>query len=217
MADELRCIVRNVSIKGVFRGMIIGLTGSIASGKSTVAKMLKEYGLPIVDADVVARQVVEPGTPTLQKIVEAFGEEALTEDGAMNRQKIGSIIFHDEEKRTLLNSIIHPAIRQEMLRQRDAYIEDGAKTVIMDIPLLFESKLQHFVEKILVVSVSGETQLNRLMERNQLTEEDAKARIASQLPLSVKEQGADAVIYNNGTIEETATQLEDILRDWNVI
>ncbi|MDI7740490.1 dephospho-CoA kinase [Lysinibacillus fusiformis] len=197
--------------------MIIGLTGSIASGKSTVAKMLKEYGLPIVDADVVARLVVEPGTPTLQKIVEAFGEEALTDDGAMNRQQIGAIIFHDEEKRTLLNSIIHPAIRQEMLRQRDEHLENGAKTVIMDIPLLFESQLQHFVEKILVVSVSEVTQLNRLMERNQLTEEEASARIASQLPLSVKELGADAVINNNGTIEETAEQLEDILRNWNVI
>jgi len=197
--------------------MIIGLTGSIASGKSTVANMLKEYGLPIVDADVVARLVVEPGTPTLQKIVEAFGEEALTEDGSMNRQKIGSLIFNDEEKRKQLNSIIHPAIRQEMLRQRDAYLENGSKTVIMDIPLLFESQLQHFVEKILVVSVSEETQLNRLMERNQLTEEEAAARIASQLPLSVKEQGADAVINNNGTVEETAKQLEDILRKWNVI
>ncbi|QCR33221.1 dephospho-CoA kinase [Lysinibacillus sp. SGAir0095] len=197
--------------------MIIGLTGSIASGKSTVAKMLKEYGLPIVDADIVARLVVEPGTPTLKRIVATFGEEALTEDGAMNRQKIGSIIFNNEEKRKELNSIIHPAIRQEMLRQRDEHIENGSKTVIMDIPLLFESKLQHFVEKILVVSVSEEIQLNRLMERNQLTEEDAKARIQSQLPLHVKEQGADAVINNNGTIEETDKQLETILRKWNVI
>ncbi|MDN4493649.1 dephospho-CoA kinase [Ureibacillus aquaedulcis] len=197
--------------------MIIGLTGSIASGKSTVANMLKEYGLPIVDADVVARLVVEPGTPTLQKIVELFGEEALTENGAMNRQKIGAIIFNNEEKRKELNSIIHPAIRQEMLRQRDEHVKNGAKTVVMDIPLLFESKLQHFVEKILVVSVSEETQLKRLMERNQLTEREAKARIESQLPLSVKEQGADAVINNNGTIEQTAKQLGNILRNWNVI
>ena len=197
--------------------MIIGLTGSIASGKSTVANMLKEYGLPIVDADLVARLVVEPGTPTLQKIVAVFGEDILTEDGAMNRQKVGSIIFHDEEKRKALNAIIHPAIRQEMLRQRDEYLENGEKTVVMDIPLLFESKLQHFVEKILVVTVTEQTQLKRLMERNQLSEEEAKARISSQLPLKVKEQGADAVIYNNGTIEETKEQLEKILKKWNVI
>ncbi|MFP3916821.1 dephospho-CoA kinase [Lysinibacillus telephonicus] len=197
--------------------MIIGLTGSIASGKSTVANMLKEHGLPIVDADLVARLVVEPGTPTLKKIVAVFGEDILTEDGAMNRQKVGSIIFHDEEKRKALNAIIHPAIRQEMLRQRDEYLENGEKTVVMDIPLLFESKLQHFVEKILVVTVTEQTQLKRLMERNQLSEEEAKARISSQLPLKVKEQGADAVIYNNGTIEETKEQLEKILKKWNVI
>ncbi|RUL56408.1 dephospho-CoA kinase [Lysinibacillus antri] len=197
--------------------MIIGLTGSIASGKSTVAKMLKEYNIPIVDADLVARQVVEPGTETLRKIAEAFGADVISENGEMDRAKVGSIIFHDESKRKVLNDIIHPAIRAEMLRQRDEYVTNGEKTVIMDIPLLFESKLQHYVEKILVVSVDEETQLKRLMERNQLSEEDAKARIRSQLPLSVKEQGADAVINNNGTIEDAKIQLERILREWNVI
>lgn len=197
--------------------MIIGLTGSIASGKSTVSNMLRDYGLPIVDADVVARVVVEPGTETLKEIVKAFGEEILTETGELDRPKLGSIIFNDEEKRKLLNSIIHPAIRKEMLRQRDVHIANGAETVIMDIPLLFESKLQHFVDKILVVTVSEEVQLERLMERNNLSEEEAKARIQSQLPLSVKEEGADAVINNNGTIEETKLQLENILRNWHVI
>ena len=198
-------------------GMIIGLTGSIASGKSTVANMLKEYGFPIVDADLVARQVVEPGSETLKKIADAFGEEVLTSEGAMDRAKVGSIIFHDESKRKVLNDIIHPAIRAEMLRQRDEHIANGEKTVIMDIPLLFESKLQHFVEKVLVVTVSEETQLTRLIERNQLSEEEAKARISSQLPLSIKEQGADAVINNNGSIEDTRKQLEAILKKWNVL
>lgn len=197
--------------------MIIGLTGSIASGKSTVAKMLKEYGFPIIDADVVARLVVEPGMPTLKKIVEVFGEEVLTDTGEMNRKKVGSIIFHDVEKRQMLNNIIHPAIRQEMIRQRDEYIANGERTIVMDIPLLFESKLQYFVEKILVVSVTEEVQLKRLMERNELTEEEASARISSQLPLSEKEKGADAVIYNNGTIEETKKQLEKILQEWEVL
>lgn len=135
----------------------------------------------------------------------------------MDRAKVGSIIFHDESKRKVLNDIIHPAIRAEMLRQRDEHVANGAKTVIMDIPLLFESKLQHYVEKILVVSVNEETQLKRLIERNRLNEEDAKARISSQLPLSIKEQGADAVINNNGSIEETRQQLEDILNKWNVL
>lgn len=197
--------------------MIIGLTGSIASGKSTVANMLKELKLPIVDADLVARQVVEPGMPTLKKIEEVFGKEVITEEGTLDRPKLGSIIFHDQSKREILNEIIHPAIRQEMLRQRDEHIASGAKTVIMDIPLLFESKLQHFVEKILVVTVSEETQLKRLMERNGLSEEEALARINSQLPLSLKEKEADAVIDNNNSIEQTREQLNTILKKWAVI
>ena len=197
--------------------MIIGLTGSIASGKSTVAKMLEGYNLPIVDADLVARQVVEPGTETLKKIANAFGPDVIKEDGTMNREKVGSIIFHEPSQRKVLNDIIHPAIRAEMLRQRDEYIADGADHVVMDIPLLFESKLQHFVDKILVVSVTEEIQLARLMARNQLDEKEARARISSQLPISVKEQGADAVIYNNTDIEATANQLQTILKQWDVI
>lgn len=197
--------------------MIIGLTGSIASGKSTVAKMIESYGLPIVDADLVARQVVDPGTPTLKKIAEAFGPEVIAHDGSMDRAKVGSIIFHDEEMRKTLNSIIHPAIREEMLRQRDELISYGEKNIFMDIPLLFESKLEHFVEKIIVVSVNKEIQLQRLMERNSFTEDEANARIASQIPVKEKEQLADAVIHNNGTLEDTAIQLQNILYEWNVL
>ncbi|WP_339172518.1 dephospho-CoA kinase [Solibacillus sp. FSL R5-0691] len=197
--------------------MIIGLTGSIASGKSTVAKMIESYGLPIVDADVVARQVVEPGTPTLKKIAEAFGPEVIAQDGSMDRVKVGSMIFHNEEMRKTLNSIIHPAIREEMLRQRDEFISFGEKNIFMDIPLLFESKLEHFVEKIIVVSVKKEVQLQRLMERNGFSEEEASARIATQIPVKEKEQLADAVIHNNGTLEDTAIQLQNILYEWNVL
>lgn len=194
--------------------MIIGLTGSIASGKSTVSKMLEEKGLPIIDADIVARQVVEPGTETLQKIAELFGPDVIRKDGTMDREKVGALIFSDPAKRKQLNDIIHPAIRTEMLRQRNAFLAEGHQTIVMDIPLLFESKLQHFVDKILVVSVTEENQLARLMERNSLSEKDARARIGSQLPMSVKEAGADAVIYNNGTVEETARQLSQILKEW---
>lgn len=197
--------------------MIIGLTGSIASGKSTVADMLAAYGLPIVDADKVARQVVAPGSATLEKIAEAFGAEVIAQDGTMDRAKVGAIIFHDESQRVVLNAIIHPAIRAEMLRQRDEYVAAGAAHVVMDIPLLFESKLQHFVEKILVVSVSETVQLERLMARNGLTEDEARARIATQIPVAEKEAGADAVIYNNGTVAQSAEQLAAILRAWQVI
>lgn len=197
--------------------MIIGLTGSIASGKSAVAKMIQSYGLPIVDADVVARQVVEPGSPTLKKITESFGQDVIAADGSMDRAKVGSIIFHDEAKRQRLNSIIHPAIREEMLRQRDEFISYGEKNVFMDIPLLFESKLEHFVEKIIVVSVSEDVQLSRLMARNGFTEDEAKARISTQMPVKEKEALADAVIDNDGTLEQTAIQLQNILYEWNVL
>ncbi len=197
--------------------MIIGLTGSIASGKSAVAKMIQSYGLPIVDADVVARQVVEPGSETLKKIAEIFGQEVIAEDGSMDRAKVGNIIFHDESMRKKLNDIIHPAIREEMIRQRDEFISYGEKNVFMDIPLLFESKLEHFVEKIIVVSVSEEVQLGRLMARNGFTEQEARTRIATQIPVKQKEALADYVINNNGTLEQTALQLQNILYKWNVL
>lgn len=194
--------------------MIIGLTGSIASGKSTVANMLKEMGFPIIDADLVARIVVEKGTATLETIKETFGTEVIHEDGALNREGLGEIIFSNPSKRKQLNDIMHPAIRAEMLAQKEHLIHQGHPVIIMDIPLLFESRLQSFVDKILVVTVTEQKQLERLMSRNGFTQEEAKLRIQSQLPLSVKEEGADAVIYNNGTIEETKQQLIKVLAIW---
>lgn len=194
--------------------MIIGLTGSIASGKSTVANMLKEMGFPIIDADLVARIVVEKGTATLEMIKETFGSGVIKEDGSLNREGLGEIIFTNPSKRKLLNDIIHPAIRAEMLAQKGHLVQQGHPVIIMDIPLLFESRLQSFVDKVLVVTVTEQTQLERLMSRNGFTQEEAKLRIQSQLPLSVKEKGADAVIYNNGTIEETKQQLIKILAIW---
>lgn len=196
--------------------MIIGLTGSIASGKSTVSRMLADMGFPIVDADLIARLVVEPGTDTLKEIEAVFGSQVILPEGALNRAKLGELIFNDPESRQQLNNIIHPAIRREMLRQRDAFLAEGHKNVILDIPLLFESKLFNFADRILVVSVSEQNQLMRLMERNGLTEKEALARIGSQLPMSEKEAGADAVIFNNGTIEETKQQLMHILNEWNL-
>lgn len=195
--------------------MIIGLTGSIASGKSTVSNMLKAQGYPIIDADLVARVVVEKGTKTLERIKETFGEKVIAEDGSLNREKLGEIIFSSPADRKQLNDIMHPAIREEMLRQKEELLKAGHETIIMDIPLLFESKLQSYVNKILVVTVTEEVQLARLMARNNYSLVEAKARIQSQLPLSIKEQGADAVIYNNGTMEETEAQLKNILNKWN--
>jgi dephospho-CoA kinase len=196
--------------------MIIGLTGSIASGKSTISAMLKDKGYPIIDADLVARLVVEPGTSNLQEIEREFGSSVINKDGTLNREALGKLIFNDPAKRKQLNDLMHPAIRSEMFRQRDELLKSGQKTLVMDIPLLFESRLQHFVDKILVVSVTEEMQLQRLMNRNSLSKEEATVRIQSQLPISEKEKGADAVIYNNGTIEQSMEQLEQILTEWDI-
>jgi dephospho-CoA kinase len=209
-------IAQHVKNSEEVRFVIIGLTGSIASGKSTVSTMLKRKGFPIVDADEIARQVVELGSPVLQEISRVFGESLLQADGSLNRVKLGEIIFNDEEMRQKLNGIIHPAIRQEMLKQKDEWLAGGANTVIMDIPLLFESKLQSFVDTIIVVSVTPEIQKERLIARNVLSEEEADRRIQSQLPVKEKEKAADAVLFNNGTVEETQKQLDSLLLKWDL-
>lgn len=178
--------------------------------------MLSEKGLPIVDADLIARQVVEPGTAVMQQIEEAFGKDVIHPDGTLNREQLGAIIFDNAEKRDRLNNIMHPAIRAEMLRQKEAYIKAGEKTVIMDIPLLFESNLQSYVEKIIVVAVTPPVQKERLMKRNGLTDEEATARISSQIPVAEKVEVADAVIDNDGTIEETRKQLLLLMKEWDL-
>ncbi|MBM7660580.1 dephospho-CoA kinase [Bacillus mesophilus] len=196
---------------------IIGLTGGIASGKSTVANMIKEYNIPIVDADVISREVVEPGKPAYLGIVEAFGEEILDVDGNIDRIKLGSIIFNNEEKRNKLNGIVHPAVRSEMQAQKEQHIHSGASAVVLDIPLLFESKLTYMVDQTLVVFVNPEIQLERLMERNKFSKEEALARIQSQMPLIEKKELADHVIDNNGTLSQTKAQLEGILKEWHIL
>lgn len=196
--------------------LVVGLTGGIASGKSTVSKMFKDMGITVIDADIEARLAVEKGEPAYENIVAFFGRDILLEDGSINRARLGEIIFNDLEKRLKLNSIVHPEVRKRMLAKRDQAIEAGERLIIMDIPLLFESKLTYMVDKILLVYVDAETQLERLMERNHFTKEEAIIRINSQMPLIDKIQLSDAVIDNNGTIEETRNQLIRILREWNV-
>ena len=196
--------------------LILGLTGSIATGKSTVSLMFDDYEIPVIDADKVARQVVVPGEQAYNEIVKEFGEDILREDKMLDRKKLGSIVFADKEKRKKLNNIIHPQIRKKMLHDRDQLVEQGEKCVVLDIPLLFESELTHFVDKVIVVYADPKIQLERLMERDESTEEEAKQRINSQMSIKEKAARADAVINNNGTKFETYEQLEKILKEWNV-
>jgi len=194
--------------------LIIGLTGGIASGKSTVSNMLKEKGITVVDADVEARLAVETGEPAYLKIVENFGSDILLPDGGIDRPKLGSIIFHNEEKRRVLNEIVHPDVRRRMNDKREIAVNRGEKAVVLDIPLLFESRLEYMADKTILVYVDAPVQLSRLMSRNGLSREEAEARIKSQMDLKIKINLANAVIDNNGTIEETKKQLDSILESW---
>lgn len=192
--------------------VVIGLTGGIASGKSTVSNMLKNLGIRVVDADQISREVVEVGKPAYQQILSVFGDEILHQDKTINREKLGAIIFGDHSKREQLNKIVHPAVRKEMLNGVEEEKAKNSKAVVLDIPLLFESKLTHMVDKTILVYVDEKTQLKRLMERNGYTEKEAKMRIESQLPLHTKKDLSDEIINNNGTIEQTEKQLHEILK-----
>lgn len=198
-------------------GLVVGLTGGIASGKSTISNMIKEMGFTVIDADVEARIAVEPGRPAYEQIVDYFGEEILQEDGTIDRAKLGTIVFNDEEKRMKLNSFVHPAVRQQMMDKKEKALRNNEKLVVLDIPLLLEGNLTTMIDKVLLVYVDEEVQLKRLMERNNFTEEEALARIRSQMPLKEKVKLSDAIIDNNGTIEESKKQLYDILKEWNII
>ncbi len=197
--------------------MIIGLTGGIASGKSTVSAMFKEWNIPVVDADVIAREVVEPGQEAFNQIVQAFGEQILNEDGNIHRKKLGAIIFNDQKKREQLNSIVHPAVRAEMKKRRDDYLQSGHDHVVLDIPLLIESELDYLVDKTLLVYVDADTQLQRLMKRDDSSEEEAQSRIRSQMPLDEKQEHVDKVVNNSGSIEDTKNEVRAVLKEWNVV
>ncbi len=197
--------------------LTIGLTGGIASGKSTVAAMFRDLHIPVIDADEIAHRVTAIDGEAYQSIVETFGSDILDSNGAIDRRKLGAIVFHDEQKRKQLNAIVHPLVRKHMLQQKEQYARKGEKAVVLDIPLLFESNLEHLVDRILVVYVDEQIQLRRLCERNGFSFEEAWARIKSQMPLEQKRKKADAVIDNNGTIEQTKRQLYERLVEWGIL
>ncbi|XP_068516659.1 dephospho-CoA kinase domain-containing protein isoform X1 [Anas acuta] len=187
---------------------LVGLSGGIASGKSTVVAILRELGCAVIDADVIAREVVQPHLKAYQQIVRHFGTDILLESGEINREALGSIIFSQPEKRQLLNAITHPEIQKEMLKQVLKYFVLGYRYVILDIPLLFETnRLTKFMKHTVLVYCDPQTQLSRLMKRNGLCQAEAEARIASQLPLDEKRKLASHIIDNSGDRESTRRQV----------
>jgi dephospho-CoA kinase len=191
--------------------MVVGLTGGIATGKSTVSNMFRQLGAPIVDADRIARWAVEPDRPAWLDLVAYFGEEILLPDRTVNRVKLGEIVFSDALKRDKLNRIVHPRVREESEKQIRQYLEaDPKRPVIQDVPLLIETGLHSKMDKVIVVYADEPTQLRRLMERNDLSEKEAMQRIRAQMPIEAKRVYADYIIDNRGSIEETREQVIQI-------
>ncbi|PNZ67928.1 dephospho-CoA kinase [Staphylococcus croceilyticus] len=191
---------------------VIGLTGGIATGKSTVSELLSVYGFKIVDADIAARKAVAKGSKGLEQVKAQFGEEAITEEGEMDRKYMGELVFNHPEKRLELNKIVHPIVREIMEEEKREYLQQG-HNVIMDIPLLFENDLQDTVDEVWLVYTSESVQIERLMERNNLTAEDAKARVYSQISIDKKSRMADHVIDNLGDKLELKQNLERLLTE----
>ncbi|NWI11679.1 DCAKD protein, partial [Crypturellus soui] len=178
---------------------LVGLSGGIATGKSTVVAMLRELGCAVIDADVIAREVVQPHRKAYEQIVRHFGPDILLESGEINRKALGSIIFSQPQERQLLNAITHPEIQKEMLKQVLKYFMLGYRYVILDIPLLFETnRLTRFMKYTVLVYCDPRTQLERLMQRDGLSRAEAEARVACQLPLDEKRRLATHIVDNSG-------------------
>lgn len=189
----------------------MGLTGGIASGKSVVAGRLAEHGAVVVDADVIARQVVEPGTPALARIVQEFGPAVLAPDGSLDRAALGAIIFSDEAKRLLLNSITHPAILEESQRQfAAAGAANPDAVVVYDVPLLSEARSRAEFDVVVVVSAPEETRIERMVSIRGMSREEATRRIRSQAPEDTRRAMADIIIESGGTLDETLAQADAV-------
>ena len=192
----------------------VGLTGSIGSGKSAVSKMFRELGAHVVDADVLAHEALEPGMPEYQKTLNIFGKRILGSEGRIDRKALAGLVFADREKRRLLEGIIHPRVFAgfDRIAEELARTEPGS-VVFFDAALLIETGAHQRMDKVVVVWCSPETQMKRLTENCGLTNEEAFARISSQMPLDVKKGYADYVVDNDGTLEETYPQVERIYRE----
>lgn len=194
--------------------LVIGLTGGIASGKSTVSAYLRELNAPVVDADAIVREVQQPGGPVLAAIRESFGSEVILPDGSLDRPALGRIIFSDPERRRHLESIVHPAVRERMWAEVERYRREGHPAVVLDIPLLLEGRLDRTVDQVWLVYVDRETQRKRLTARDGLSAEEAEQRIAAQMDLEAKRSRASLIIDNRGSREETRAQ---VLRAWQAV
>jgi dephospho-CoA kinase len=191
--------------------MWIGLTGGIASGKSRVSKILLDKGLVVIDADAVAREVVKIGSPGLKQVEQYFGPQYICVDGSLNRQKLGELIFSDENMRVQLENILHPLIRKNVAEQKQILESKKIDVAFYDVPLLFEKQMQAQFDKVLVVSCSYEQQISRLQSRDHLTRDQAIQRLKSQMSLDDKVKLADFTIDNSKTLDDLQIEVEKTL------
>jgi len=197
-------------LRGNDKRILLGVTGGIASGKSTVARMLEELGAPIIDFDLLSRVVVEPEKPAWQEIVSYFGEQVLLADKTLDRKKLSEIVFRDPEKRKKLESFTHPRIHQEFVRLVKEHTARDPEVIIQAvIPLLIEAGLQYLFHKLLLVYIPQENQVRRLMDRDKVSREMAQSILAAQLPIDEKRAYADFIIDNSGSLEDTQKQVKE--------
>ncbi len=190
---------------------LVGLTGGVGSGKSTVADMLRELGATVVDADEATHAVYEPGGPGFDAVVREFGKGFLT-GGRIDRQRLGELVFNDADARRRLNDIVHPLVREWMAQRTAEAVEAGANVVVQDVPLLFENGLERFFSSVVLVYTPEEVQVERLVSGRGLTPERARAIIAAQMPIEAKRGRAHHVINNSGSREETLAQVKAVWR-----
>jgi dephospho-CoA kinase len=194
--------------------MLVGLTGGVATGKSTVSKMFRQCGAVVIDADALAREIVQPGKPAWREIVRAFGKDMLNPDRTINRHSLGTMVFHDKKKLRRLERIIHPRVAREQTKlAKQAGKNDPHAIVIYDVPLLFEAHIDKRVDKVIVVTADQKTQLDRLRKRNGLSRTEALCRIRSQLPLAQKRRLADYVLDGTHTRRQLAREVSHLLED----
>lgn len=190
---------------------VIGLTGSIATGKSTVATFLKDNGISVICADALAQELTQKGQPALKHIALIFGLEFLNQDGTLNRKKLGDLVFNDPDSRDKLNALMHPLVKSELIKQIQILRDKQESLVILDIPLLYESGFESLCDKIIVVYTPETLQKERLMSRNGYTEAEALSRIKAQMDIESKKSKADFVIDNSQDILTTKKHAKELL------
>ena len=193
---------------------MLGLTGGIGSGKSTVAKLLAERGAKIIDADLLARDAVAPGSLGLTRIAAAFGRGVLTESGELDRAAMGALVFNNDDARQALNAIVHPEVARLAMERMQALIAEGTPVIVYDVPLLYENGLDAQLPEVIVVSVPPEVQRARVAARDGLDDAAIDARIAAQMPLAEKARRADHLIDNGGDLTDTRAQVD---RLWSTL